>query len=128
MEAHRKEDVVQDLLDELEGNRAKNEQKNQQHAIAVAKILGPILSTAISWAVEPVMKCTIKIQSVIRKNTYDLAKLQQYGRRENLRLHGIAEEEEENLKDIIVRIGQAMSVEIKNNDINVMHRTGPKGA
>ena len=97
--AHAKEDVVQDLLDELEGKRAKND--HEKNAIAVAKILGPILSTAISRAIEPVSKGTQKMQSAIRKNTYDLDKLQQYGRRENLRLHGIVEEEGENLKDII---------------------------
>ena len=124
--AHAKEDVVQDLLDELEGKRAKND--HEKNAIAVAKILGPILSTAISRAVEPVSKGTQKMQSAIRKNTYDLDKLQQYGRRENLRLHGIAEEEGENLKDIIAKIGQALDVEIKSTDINVVHRSGPKGA
>ena len=98
------------MLDELEGKRAKND--HEKNAIAVAKILGPILSTAISRAVEPVSKGTQKMQSAIRKNTYDLDKLQQYGRRENLRLHGIVEEEGENLKDIIAKIGQALDVEI----------------
>lgn len=43
-------------------------------------------------------------------------------------VHGIAEEEGENLKDIIAKIWQALDVEIKAGDINVMHRSWPKGA
>ena len=57
---------MQDLLDELEGKRAKND--HEKNAIAVAKLLGPILSTAISRAIKPVTKGTQKMQSAIRKN------------------------------------------------------------
>ena len=125
-DAHGKEDVVQDLLDELEGKRAKND--HEKSALAVAKILAPILSTANSRAVEPVSRGTQKMQSAIRKNTYDLYKLQQYGRREKLMFHGLVEEEDENLKDTIGKTGQALDVEIKTSDINVVNRSGPKGA
>ena len=72
-----KDDIVLDLIDELDNKRSKNER--EKNAIAVAKILGPILSTAITRS----MTGTTKMQSAIRKNCYHLDTLQQYGRREN---------------------------------------------
>ena len=120
-----KDDVVQDLLDELDTKKSKNE--HEKNALAVTKILAPILSTAISRSMEPAAQGTLKMKAAIRKKTYDLDKLQQYGRRENLRINGIPEEEGENLKAKILKIGQAMSVEILNSDINVVHRSGPRG-
>ena len=42
---------------------------------------------------EPAAQGTLKMKAAIRKNTYDLGKLQQYGRRENLRINGLPEEE-----------------------------------
>ena len=64
----------------------------------------------------------------IRKNAYDLDKLQQYGRRENMRIAGIAEEEGENLREKVKEIGMKVGVEIRDQDINVVHRSGQRGA
>lgn len=86
-----KDNVVQDLLDELDTKKSKNE--HEKNAVAVAKILAPILLTNISRSMEPAAQGTLKMKAAIRKNTYDLDKLQQYGRRENLRINGLPEEE-----------------------------------
>ena len=102
---------INTALDLLEGKRAKND--HEKNALAVAKSLAPILSTVTSRAVEPVARGTQKMQSAIRKNTYDLDKLQQYDRREKLRFHGLVEEEGENLNIAIGKIGQALDVEIE---------------
>ena len=67
------------------------------------------------------------MKAAIRKNTYDLDKLQQYGRRENLWINGFPEEEGGNLKAKILKIVQATGVEILNGDINVAHRSVPRG-
>ena len=116
-----KDDIVQDLIDELDNKLSKNE--HEKNAIAVAKVLGPILSTAITRS----MMGTTKMQSAIRKNCFDLDTLQQYGRRENLRISGLQEEEGENLKTKVLKIGQAMGIEVGVGDINVVHRSGPRG-
>ena len=120
-----RDDIVQDLLDDLESKKSKTE--HEKTALAVAKLLTPILSAVVTRIMEPVNNGTQKMQAAIRKNSYDLDKLQQYGRRENLRISGLPEEEGENLKDKIVKVGQVMGVEILNRDINVAHRSGPKG-
>ena len=73
------------------------------------------------------MQCSLKLKSAIRKNTYDLDNLQQYGRRENLRINGMPEKEGENLRDKIIELGQVTGVDIRQGDIDVVHRSGPKG-
>ena len=67
------------------------------------------------------------MKSAIRKNTSDLDKLQQYGRRENVRINGMPEEEGENLRNKIIKLGQVTGVDIRQGDNNVVHRSGPKG-
>ena len=51
-----------------------------------------------------------------------------YGRRENLRISGIGEEDGENLRRKMIDIGARMGVVIPEGAINVVHRSGQKGA
>ena len=114
------------LIEELESKRPKSEADKM--ALAVAMVLVPVLTTAIRRSVEPAVAKTVKMGAGIRKNPYDLDKLQEYGRRENLRVAGITEEEGENLREKIKQIGLKVGVIIRNHDINVVHRSGHRGA
>ena len=69
-------DFVNDIVESLEARKPRND--IEKNAISVAKILTPILATTINKAVEPAVKGVQKMQAAIRKNSYELDRLQQY--------------------------------------------------
>ena len=90
-------------------------------ALSVARIITPII-VAISRAAEPATSASTKIKAAVRRNASDIDKLQQYVRRENIRIHGMMEEFAENLKKKVVVVANAVGVNIASNAINVVHR------
>ena len=52
----------------------------------------------------------------------ELDALEQYGRRENLELHGIPIRENENTNQIVRKVANLLDVEIKESDISTSHR------
>lgn len=50
--------------------------------------------------------------------------LEQYSRRDQIEIYGIEESENENLQNIIIEIAEKIGVEIKDEDIHVVHRLG----
>ena len=118
------EKLTRELI-ELEGKKPKNE--NDKMALSVAKVLVPIITTVVSKSCEPSVSKSLKYGAGIHKNAYDLDKLQQYGRRENMRIAGLPETENENLREKVINLGQRIGVTIPESVINVVHRTGPRG-
>lgn len=96
--------------------------------MSVAKVLVQVLTTAIGHSFEPAVAKSVKMGSGISKNVYALDKLQQYSHRENMRIAGKPKEEGENLRKKNKEIGQKVGVNIHNADINVVHRSGLRGA
>ena len=94
-------------------------------ALSVARIITPII-VAISRAAEPATSASTKIKAAVRRNASDIDKLQQYGMRENIRIHGMMEELAENLKKKVVVVANAVGVNIVSNAINVVHRAVPR--
>lgn len=48
--------------------------------------------------------------------------LQQYTRNKNIQIDGIIKVKDENLKDIVIAIGEKVNLTIQNNDIDAIHR------
>ena len=119
------EKLTRELIEELEGKKPKNE--NDKMALSVAKVLVPIITTVVSKSCEPSVSKSLKYGAGICKKAYDLDKLQQYGRRENMRIAGLPETENENVREKVNNIGQRIGVTIPESAINVVHRTGPRG-
>ena len=95
---------VSEILDTLEAKRPKNDA--EKTAISVAKILTPIMATTFNRVMEPAMKGIKQMQSAIRVNCYANDSLQQYGRRENLRISGLPEEKRENLRLKVIKFAE----------------------
>ncbi|KAE8751880.1 hypothetical protein FOCC_FOCC001357 [Frankliniella occidentalis] len=57
-----------------------------------------------------------------------LDELEQYGRRNNLRIFGVQEKEDENTDDIVIDLAQKMGVEIDGSFIDRSHRVGKRGS
>jgi len=68
-----------------------------------------------------------KIYSAVRLNRYAIDSQNQYSRRENIRISGIVEEEDEVPLDKLSNICNAMGVNVNNADIISCHRVGNKG-
>ena len=62
----------------------------------------------------------------VRNLEFDHDALEQYTRKFNVEVHGIPECEGENLADIIIKIGQKISVDITSQDIDIVHRLRKK--
>ena len=67
------------------------------------------------------LKNCLKAQRLEQK--YDLDKLEQYTRRENVRISGFIEEGE-NLADKVIKLANDISVEITTSDISTVHKLG----
>ena len=53
---------------------------------------------------------------------FDHDTLEQYTRKFNVEVHGIPECEGENLREIVIKVGQKISVDVSDNDIDIVHR------
>ncbi|KAK4320927.1 hypothetical protein Pmani_008244 [Petrolisthes manimaculis] len=97
--------------------------------------LANIIAVAVSTAVSSVIKefndrlesKTAEMQRISLLNTFENDKLEQYSRRENLRISGLEEEDDETeevLEAKIIEFAQDIGVKIKSNDISLAHRMG----
>ena len=66
--------------------------------------------------------CTMK--RVIKSQEKDIDKLEQYSRRENVKIYGLIEEENENTDERVIKLFNDIGVEFDVNDISVSHRIG----
>ena len=69
---------------------------------------------------------TKALRAQVQTLNFDIDRLQQYSRRENVRVFGIAEIADEKTNDIIVKVAGDMGVDITERDISVSHRIGKK--
>ena len=71
---------------------------------------------------ERLTKTSCDLRSVIQSQAFDVDRLAQYSRCENVRLHGVPETGDENTDDVVIGIAHDMGVDISRNDIGVSHR------
>ena len=73
---------------------------------------------------------TLRTQSQVQSQNFQLDRLQQYSRRDNIRVYEIAEAtdeiENENTNSVIVKVAKDMGVYISEHDLSVSHRLGRK--
>ena len=69
---------------------------------------------------------TKALPAQVQTQNVELDRLQQYSRRENIRVFGIADTADEKTNDIIVKVAGDMGVDITERDISVSHRIGQK--
>ena len=78
--------------------------------------------------VECVRKEMETLRTQVQSQNFELDRLQQYSRRDNIRVYGIAEatDENENTNSVIVKVAKDMGVDISEHDLSVNHRLGRK--
>ncbi|CAF4510010.1 unnamed protein product, partial [Didymodactylos carnosus] len=55
----------------------------------------------------------------------DLNQLEQYGKRRDLLIYGIRYTKDENVADIVLKLGNTLGLTLKENDFNTIHRLPP---
>ena len=90
-------------------------------ATAIDAIL-PQLEKSVLVENERLTKTIGDLRSAIQSQAFDVDRLAQYSRRENVRLHGVPETAGENTDDVVIGIAHDMGVDISSNDISVSHR------
>ena len=63
-----------------------------------------------------------KVKKEVQCQKFELDKLEQYGRRENIKIFGVPSSAEENTNDIVVKVASNMGVNISDEDISISHR------
>ena len=111
---------VREIIESLESRRPKSD--HERTHLVVAKITTPISATTIRQALDPALGGMSKMEAAIRVNNHEVDKLRQYGRRENLRISVIPEENGEDLRKTVINMARSINVEIPESAINVVHR------
>lgn len=119
----------------------KKNDVNQHDAIAirVIELLVPIMTAQFQKAFERSLEVMMKVlkeseekkadllQSQNLMLRYEIDRLEQYSRRESVRIVGLGgDTDEEDLQQKVLDIAQELDVNLKADDISVVHRTGKK--
>ena len=114
---------IQEMLREQPGL-----DQNSATAVAVAQLLLPVMgmtNKSVDKRLASQETAINKLRASVRLNAYENDRLQQYTRRENIRISGVNENDGERLKTKIVELGEEMDLHIAERDINACHRLGP---
>ena len=126
----------------LASDKANNHGTNSESiARLVVKDLLPVLVKAITSAVSTAVdKATLRIENRLadelkstkvavekvkretQKQAFEMDKLEQYSRRENVKISGIPVREDENTNQLVVELASKVGVDLKEDDISVSHR------
>ena len=68
---------------------------------------------------------TRQIEINLKETATELEQLEQYGRRENLEIHGIPINKEESTNQIVKHVATLLKVELTNDQISTSHRLIP---
>ena len=68
------------------------------------------------------------LKQLVNLNTFKIDALEQYGRRESIRIHGVPESSENNDdgEDVVKTIAKLLKVDVNDCDIQRAHRLGKK--
>lgn len=97
----------------------------------IANIISVAVSTAVSTAIkdftEKLVSTSAETQRINLLHRYDNDRLEQYTRRDNLRIFGIEEdpdEDEDILQAKVMEVAADVGVKLEANDISIAHRLG----
>ena len=132
------DDVVQKLDNELAKLRCDD--NNEKIAVTVARMLLPIMNVTITNAVKPnteIREELNQVKSNVLINKYQNDRLEQYTRRENIRIHNYPEVDGDAIEDLTTSVLTLLNDLIDTadtddsgfveSDISVCHRIGKKG-
>lgn len=106
---------------------------SEKTALNVLALLMPIMDAIVSSRNDSIHKehevKITRLQSGLRKAKFNQDALEQYTRRENVRISGLpeaADESTESLIRTVISLGESVAVNISESDVSAIHRLGKK--
>lgn len=96
----------------------------------ISVAVATVVSTAVKDVADKILRSSDEAQKYCLLNRYENDRLEQYMRRDNLRIVGLAEEEDENeeiLQAKTIEVAADMGVTVEPGDISTVHRLGKPG-
>ena len=100
---------------------------------AIQPMMVAMVTAAVKTANEGLMKemqklsCPASTASTVQTNKFEIDRLEQYSRRDNIKVVGIPETEGENCVEKVKELGEAIGVDIQDSDISTAHRVKSRG-
>ena len=115
--------AVHDIVKAVMAEMAPLFERTIKAAVATAiEAMLPQLEASIAAENERLSKEVGHLRSALQSQAFELDRLAQYSRRENVRLHGIPETADENTNDVVIALASDMGVHIDEHDICISHR------
>ena len=115
--------AVHDIVKAVMAEMAPLFERTIKAAVATAiEAMLPQLEASIAAENERLSKEVGHLRSALQSQVFELDRLAQYSRRENVRLHGIPETADENTNDVVITLASDMGVHIDEHDICISHR------
>ncbi|CAC5365098.1 unnamed protein product [Mytilus coruscus] len=109
---------------QTESSESTGMTREDKEAVKVITLMLPALEVLITTKQHDV--AINKLQAQVRNVLYENNSLNQYSRRENVRIYNFQEADGEDLTKILIEIAYSVGVVIKLDNINAIHRIGPK--
>ena len=97
----------------------------------IASIISVAVTTAVSTAVKDITNTlSLNMQKINLEHRYENDRLEQYTRKDNLRIFGIEEESDEDediLQAKVIEVAADVGVKLEADDISIAHRLGKVG-
>ena len=115
--------AVHDIVKAVMAEMAPLFERTIKAAVATAiEAMLPQLEASIAAENERLSKEVRHLRSALQSQAFELDRLAQYSRRENVRLHGVPETADENTNDVVITLASDMGVHIDEHDISISHR------
>ena len=115
--------AVRDIVKAVMVEMAPLFERTIKEAVATAiEAMLPQLEASIAAENDRLTKEVGHLRSALQSQAFELDRLAQYSRRENVRLHGVPETADENTNDVVIAIASDMGVHIDERDICISHR------
>ena len=115
--------AVHDIVKAVMAEMAPLFERTIKAAVATAiEAMLPQLEASIVAENERLSKEVGHLRSALQSQAFELDRLAQYSRRENVRLHGIPETADENTNDVVITLASDMGVHIDEHNICISHR------
>ena len=124
------ENLTSSGRDPIKGNKTVNEVVTAIMP-GIASIISVAVTTAVSSVVKDITdKLLLNTQKVNLQHRYDIDRLEQYTRKDNLPFFGIeeeADEDEDILQAKVMEVAAQVGVKLEADDISIAHRLGKVG-
>lgn len=119
-------------------NKLNDVHENDAIAVRVSEVLLPLIAAQFEQIFQKCLESVVKViqderdqalAKAERSNLllrYEIDRLEQYQRRETVKITGIEEKEDENIEHVVTKLFNDIGADIETEDISAVHRNGSK--